>query len=160
MADRISRRKFTEVVGNTLLVSACDALASCAEKPQSVAPVSSKTAPIAPKGKLSMTNGKVDLRVPAGAPAEETWRYGLTFPFQLAPRTAAAFCNIRASGDMILKSERTSSYSMTLPRSGRNRRSHCHATTKRITRTAIRRESRPLWSSIRSEEDLFLWVQS
>ena len=25
----------------------------------------------------------------------EVWRYGLTYPFQVAPRTAAVFCNIR-----------------------------------------------------------------
>jgi hypothetical protein len=95
MADRISRRNFNQVVGNALLVSASGVLGGCAEKRQTVAPESSKTAAVAPRGKLSMTNGRVDLRVPVGAPAGETWRYGLTFPFQLAPRTAATFCNIR-----------------------------------------------------------------
>src|SRR5215510_11387893 len=95
MANRFSRRDFHQVVGKALLASASGLLASCGEKPQPVVPESSKAAPVAPKGKLSMTNGKADLRVPVSAPAGETWRYGLTFPFQLAPRTAAAFCNIR-----------------------------------------------------------------
>jgi hypothetical protein len=91
----MSRRNFNQVVGNVLLFSASAVLAGCAESHEPVEPVNSKTGPVAPKGKLSMTNGRVDLRVPVGAPAGETWRYGLTFPFQLAPRTAAAFCNIR-----------------------------------------------------------------
>jgi len=52
MADRISRRNFNQVAGNALLISASGVLASCAEKPQPVAPASSKTALVAPKGKL------------------------------------------------------------------------------------------------------------
>jgi hypothetical protein len=42
-----------------------------------------------------MTRGRADLSVPADAPAGETWRYGLAFPFQVAPRRAALFANIR-----------------------------------------------------------------
>jgi hypothetical protein len=33
--------------------------------------------------------------LPRGVPSGDAWRYGLVFPFQLAPRRGAAFCNIR-----------------------------------------------------------------
>ena len=44
---------------------------------------------------LRMTRGRADLTVPAEVPAGESWRYGLAFPFQVAPRRAALFANIR-----------------------------------------------------------------
>jgi hypothetical protein len=44
---------------------------------------------------LRVTRGKPDLVIPPDTPAGDTWRYGLVFPFQLAPGRAAAFSNIR-----------------------------------------------------------------
>ena len=35
------------------------------------------------------------LQVPTSTPAGEVWRYGIAFPFQVGPREAAIFCNIR-----------------------------------------------------------------
>ncbi len=42
-----------------------------------------------------MTRGGPDLRIPPDAPPGETLRYGLALPFQVAPKLAAAFVNIR-----------------------------------------------------------------
>ena len=44
---------------------------------------------------LSMTKGPPDVAIPPDQPTDETWRYGLTFPFQVSSDTAAIFCNIR-----------------------------------------------------------------
>ena len=40
----------------------------------------------------------MDIAVPPGTPSDEVWRYGLGFPFQVAPRLAGLFCNIRKEG--------------------------------------------------------------
>ena len=45
-------------------------------------------------GIKNVTRGSV-LHVPNNTPAGETWRYGIIMAFQVAPRKAAAFCNIR-----------------------------------------------------------------
>ena len=46
-------------------------------------------------GIVSVAQGDADLSVPPDTPAEKSWRYGLIFPFQVAPKMAAAFVNIR-----------------------------------------------------------------
>ena len=50
------------------------------------------------KGITGITKGNVDLSIPPDMPSDEIWRYGLGFPFQVAPRTAGLFCNIRRDG--------------------------------------------------------------
>ena len=42
-----------------------------------------------------VTRGGPRLQIPASTPSGEVWRYGIAFPFQIAPREAAMFCNIR-----------------------------------------------------------------
>ncbi len=42
-----------------------------------------------------MTTGPPDVAIPPDQPADEIWRYGLTFPFQVSSDTAAIFCNLR-----------------------------------------------------------------
>ena len=44
---------------------------------------------------IQITKGDVDLITPPSTPSGETWHYQLALPFQVAPRKAAAFCNIR-----------------------------------------------------------------
>jgi len=46
-------------------------------------------------GIVRATRGSVKLIAPPDVARGEVWRYGLTYPFQVAPRTAAVFCNIR-----------------------------------------------------------------
>src|SRR5688572_18535546 len=46
-------------------------------------------------GIVRATRGAVKLTSPPDVARGEVWRYGLTYPFQVAPRTAAVFCNIR-----------------------------------------------------------------
>ncbi len=44
---------------------------------------------------LSITRGPADLAIPPTQPHGECWRYGIGFPFQVAPARAAILCNIR-----------------------------------------------------------------
>jgi len=74
------------------------ALGVCA----SLAPVKlSKSFEASPQGELQgsgivrATRGSVKLIAPPDVARGEVWRYGLTYPFQVAPRTAAVYCNIR-----------------------------------------------------------------
>ena len=46
-------------------------------------------------GLVRVTRGAAFLHAPVSVPAGEVWRYGIIYPFQVAPRLAAAFCNIR-----------------------------------------------------------------
>ncbi|MCK5734641.1 MAG: exo-alpha-sialidase [Candidatus Latescibacteria bacterium] len=50
------------------------------------------------KGITSITKGRVALTIPQDTPSDEVWRYGLGFPFQVGPKKAALFCNIRVEG--------------------------------------------------------------
>ena len=50
------------------------------------------------KGITSITKGRVALTIPSDTPSDEVWRYGLGFPFQVGPKKAALFCNIRVEG--------------------------------------------------------------
>ncbi len=50
------------------------------------------------KGITSITKGRVALIIPPDTPSDEVWRYGLGFPFQVAPKKAGLFCNIRVEG--------------------------------------------------------------
>ncbi len=49
-------------------------------------------------GITGITKGRVALTIPPDTPPDEVWRYGLGFPFQVAPRKAGLFCNIRKDG--------------------------------------------------------------
>ena len=49
-------------------------------------------------GITGITKGSVDLAIPPGTPPDEVWRYGLGFPFQVAPGMAGLFVNIRKEG--------------------------------------------------------------
>jgi hypothetical protein len=46
---------------------------------------------------LEITRGGVDLTVPPDTPPGETWRYGLAYPFQVAPRQGALFVNVKGA---------------------------------------------------------------
>ncbi len=50
------------------------------------------------KGITGITKGRVALAIPPDTPSDEVWRYGLGFPFQVGPRKAGLFCNIRRDG--------------------------------------------------------------
>lgn len=45
-----------------------------------------------------VTRGGVDLRTPSKPSPGQVERYGLCYPFQVGPRTAAAFCNLSTTG--------------------------------------------------------------
>ena len=47
------------------------------------------------ESQLQITRGGPDLISPPSTPPGETWYYQVILPFQVAPRLAAAFCNIR-----------------------------------------------------------------
>ena len=49
-------------------------------------------------GVTGVTRGPADLAVPPNTPEGEQMRYGLGFPFQVAPSKAALFCNLRIEG--------------------------------------------------------------
>ena len=51
----------------------------------------------ATRGITRVTRSDVRLRIPPSTPAGQTWRYCISFPFQLAPRKAAIICNIRGN---------------------------------------------------------------
>jgi len=50
------------------------------------------------KGIIGITKGHVALTIPPDTPEDEVWRYGLGFPFQVAPQRVGLFCNIRRDG--------------------------------------------------------------
>ena len=90
MNSRIHRRDFqkrlTLLLGGALLGT----IGGCSPGEESL-PSSSGPS----HGILSVTRGEADLTTPADVPPGKSWRYGLIFPFQVAPRMAAAFVNIR-----------------------------------------------------------------
>ena len=49
-------------------------------------------------GITGITKGSVDIAIPPSTPSDKIWCYGLGFPFQVAPRKAGIFCNIRLDG--------------------------------------------------------------
>ncbi len=60
-----------------------------------LAPVPSWSQAGSSRGLVRVTRGAALLRAPVSVPAGEVWRYGITYPFQVAPRLAGVFCNIR-----------------------------------------------------------------
>jgi hypothetical protein len=50
------------------------------------------------RGITEVTKGSVDLLIPRDVPSGETQRYGLAFPFQVGPKIAALFVNVRMEG--------------------------------------------------------------
>jgi len=87
MSAGITRRQFYQVGASTLL--GIHALSCAPTRPHTKSSQSSTAA------LLRITKGKADLVVPPSTPSGETWRYGLAFPFQVAPDQAAVFCNIK-----------------------------------------------------------------
>src|SRR5438105_7476716 len=49
------------------------------------------------RGIVGVLRGTALRSAPRTAPPDSGWRYGLGFPFQLAARKAALFCNIKGS---------------------------------------------------------------
>ena len=90
MTSRIHRRDFqkrlTLLLGGALLATVGGCSSGEESPPASGGPS---------HGILSITRGDADLTVPADVPEGKSWRYGLIFPFQVGPRMAAAFVNIR-----------------------------------------------------------------
>ena len=90
MTSRIHRRDFqkrsTLLLGGALLATVGGCSPGEESPPASGGPS---------HGILSITRGDADLTVPADVPEGKSWRYGLIFPFQVGPRMAAAFVNIR-----------------------------------------------------------------
>ena len=88
---RITRRQFEKRMGQAILSSGLFTWSGCKPRPsEKTAPSGAQETPV-----LRMTRGGVDLAVPGDQPADETWRYGLAFPFQVAAKRAALFANIR-----------------------------------------------------------------
>ena len=48
-----------------------------------------------PRGVTGVTREGPDIRRPPSTPPGQSWRYGYPFPFQIAPRKAAAFVSLR-----------------------------------------------------------------
>ena len=88
MSHPLTRRSFAKAVGFGLAGSGLASSWSC--RPESSPPPAPSGA-----GTLSMTTGPPDVAIPPDQPANEIWRYGLTFPFQVSSDTAAIFCNLR-----------------------------------------------------------------
>src|SRR5438552_10460448 len=88
---RITRREFEIELGAALAAGTLGA-AGCARPPKEQR---RSEAAVGAQPPLRMTRGRADLTVPAEVPAGESWRYGLAFLFQVAPRRAALFANIR-----------------------------------------------------------------
>lgn len=87
-----TRREFEWTLGLAALGSTVMAGEACrTEHP----PAGSKS-PV-PPARLEASRGKVDLTIPPSTPPGEIWRYGLAWPFQVAPGKAALFCNIRGN---------------------------------------------------------------
>ena len=71
-------------------------------------------------GITGITKGRAALTVPPDAPPDEVWRYGLGFPFQVAPRKAGLFCTSKVrSRRFIAQIARSSAHK---PQSQRSRR--------------------------------------
>ena len=88
MSHPLTRRSFAKAMGFSLAGSGWASSWGCLpESPPSPAPSGA--------GTLSMTTGPPDVAIPPDQPADEIWRYGLTFPFQISSDTAAIFCNLR-----------------------------------------------------------------
>lgn len=51
-----------------------------------------------PTGITGLTSGPADVAIPPGTPEGQDLRYGLGFPFQVAPRKAGLFVNLRMEG--------------------------------------------------------------
>ena len=97
MTNPIDRREFQRRVSLILTGAAVGSMAGCASEPGQtpVGGVEKGAASHQDSGLVSITRGEADLRVPPDTPADKSWRYGLIFPFQVAPKMAAAFVNIR-----------------------------------------------------------------
>ena len=88
MASAFPRREFIGKMGRPILAAGLAAGAGI------VAPASGAGNQAGKR--LQLTNGGVDFHAPPDVPAGEVWHYGLTYPFQVAERKAAVFCNIRS----------------------------------------------------------------
>ena len=96
MSDRrLTRRQFEKSLGLTVLGSSLLAGEACNSSRQAT---ESKPQPgTAPKPRFEATRGPADLTIPPSTPAGEIWRYGLAYPFQVAPGQAMLFVNIRGN---------------------------------------------------------------
>ena len=85
MAQQWNRREFQ------ICLSTCLAVAPALELKAAVA----LSEPSQGNGISRVTRGGLKLVSPPDVTRGEVWRYGLTYPFQVAPRKAAVFCNVR-----------------------------------------------------------------
>ena len=97
MTDPIDRREFQKRVSLMLTGAAVAPLAGCSSKPGETPAGGAERGAASDQdsGLVSITRGEADLKLPPDTPADKSWRYGLIFPFQVAPNMAAAFVNIR-----------------------------------------------------------------
>ncbi len=97
MTDPIDRREFQRRVSLMLTGVAVGSVAGCVSQPGETPPGGTEKGAASGQdsGLVSVTTGEADLKVPPDTPADKSWRYGLIFPFQVAPKMAAAFVNIR-----------------------------------------------------------------
>ena len=86
MTQRITRRRFSH-----LGLVAAGAVWSTTSLPNLASAQRVRQA----SGIVSVTRGPADVSRPQSIPPGKTWRYGLILPFQIAPRKAAAFVNLR-----------------------------------------------------------------
>ena len=85
MNQQLIRRPVVHISISVLLVACCVGnIARCQTRG------GGRDSPI-----VSVTRGPADVSMPRDLPPGKTWRYGLILPFQIAPRKAAAFVNIR-----------------------------------------------------------------
>src|SRR5438094_167995 len=96
MSDRsLTRREFEKSLGMTVLGSSLLAGDACSSRQQAAEP--KPLARTAPPARFEATRGTVDLTIPPSTPRGEIWRYGLAYPFQVAPGRAILFVNIRGN---------------------------------------------------------------
>jgi hypothetical protein len=88
MSQQWNRREFQICVGAWLT-------ASPALFPPKVTAAQASGESSQPSRVVRVTRGAPKLVSPPDVARGEVWRYGLTYPFQVAPRQAAVFCNVR-----------------------------------------------------------------
>ena len=108
-----------------------------------------------PGSVTAILRGSVLRSPPRTNPPGGVWRYGLGFPFQLAPRKAAIFSNIKGSRGNDFEEGTDVILSMTWPRFTSRRRCLYPGTIKRRIPAPYPRARLPSWPSIRFGVDSF-----
>ena len=95
MTPRLTRREFQRGVGKCVLIGPFLLIMPARSKPSLPSPPGAPPQTDRSKRFIGVTRVGPDLLSPLNVPEGENWRYGLTFPFQVAPRKVAVWCNIR-----------------------------------------------------------------